>query len=291
MKELRDRVAVVTGAASGIGRGIARALAQQGTKIVLADVEPEPLEKVAQEMRSEGARVEPVCCDVSDPANMDRLRDESLTAFGAVHILCNNAGVGGGLALPIWEQPASEWNWVMGVNLDAVVLGIQRFMPVMVEQGAGGHVVNTASIAGLILGGGIYGVSKHAVVALSEAIYRDTQSRGIPIGVSVLCPGWVNTRILESERNRPETPREISEESGPILEQMRKIVETSIQTGMSPDEVGQRVVKAIQEERFYILSHDGAEWTTMIENRMRPILDGQNPQMMMPPFAGSGETS
>ncbi|MDG2050437.1 MAG: SDR family NAD(P)-dependent oxidoreductase [Myxococcota bacterium] len=288
MQDLRDRVAVVTGAASGIGRGMARALVEEGAKVVLADVEAAPLEETAAEMRASGGDVQPVCCDVSDAAAMDHLRDETLNAFGAVHVLCNNAGVGGGGTLPIWEQPASEWNWVMGVNLDAVIHGIQRFMPLMIEQGAGGHVVNTASIAGLILGGGIYGVSKHAVVALSEAIYRDTLSRGLPIGVSVLCPGWVNTRILESERNRPESPRDTPEEPDLLNAEIRKMVEMSIQNGMDPDAVGRRVVSAIHQEQFYILTHD---WTAMVENRMRPILEGRNPEMMMPPLGGADEST
>ena len=203
-------------------------------------------------------------------------------------MLCNNAGVGGGGTLPIWEQPASEWNWVMGVNLDAVIHGIQRFMPLMIEQGAGGHVVNTASIAGLILGGGIYGVSKHAVVALSEAIYRDTLSRGLPIGVSVLCPGWVNTRILESERNRPESPRDTPEEPDLLNAEIRKMVEMSIQNGMDPNAVGRRVVAAIRSNEFYILTH---EWTAMVENRMRPILEGRNPEIMIPPLGESAEST
>ncbi|MAJ59515.1 MAG: hypothetical protein CBC48_05805 [bacterium TMED88] len=288
MQDLRDRVAVVTGAASGIGRGMARALVEEGAKVVLADVEAAPLEETAAEMRASGGDVQPVCCDVSDAAAMDHLRDETLNAFGAVHVLCNNAGVGGGGTLPIWEQPASEWNWVMGVNLDAVIHGIQRFMPLMIEQGAGGHVVNTASIAGLILGGGIYGVSKHAVVALSEAIYRDTLSRGLPIGVSVLCPGWVNTRILESERNRPESPRDTPEEPDLLNAEIRKMVEMSIQNGMDPNAVGRRVVAAIRSNEFYILTH---EWTAMVENRMRPILEGRNPEIMIPPLGESAEST
>ena len=134
MKELRDRVAVVTGAASGIGLGMARALADEGAKIVLADIEQGPLSEAAAQLRESGADITPVCCDVSDESSMDALRDETLAAYGAVHVLCNNAGVGGGLPLPIWEQPADEWNWVMGVNFDAVLHGIRRFVPLMIEQ-------------------------------------------------------------------------------------------------------------------------------------------------------------
>ncbi len=280
MEQLRDRVAVVTGAASGIGLGMARALAAEGAKVVLADIEAGPLEAAAAGLRETGAKVTPVRCDVADAASVDALRDETLSVYGAVHVLCNNAGVGGGLPLPIWEQPAEEWDWVMGVNLDGVIHGIQRFVPLMVEQGEGGHVVNTSSIAGLAAGNGIYGVSKHAVVALSESMYRDAQMRGLPIGVSVLCPGWVSTRIMESERNRPEAPREVPEALVAITQQMRALVDEQVSQGMDPDEVGRQVVAAIREERFYILTHP---WQAMIESRMRHILDGTNPEAVMPP--------
>jgi NAD(P)-dependent dehydrogenase (short-subunit alcohol dehydrogenase family) len=257
MKELRDRVAVVTGGASGIGLGMARALADAGAKLVLADIEEEPLSAATKALREAGAEAVGVRCDVSDASSVDALRDETLSSYGAVHVLCNNAGVGGGNPAPIWDQPTEEWDWVMGVNLDGVIHGIQRFVPVMVEQGVPGHVVNTASIAGLVNGAGIYGVTKHAVVALSEAMYRDAQARGLPIGVSVLCPGWVNTRIHEAERNRPEAPRETQAPLDPIVQQMRDFVVQQIQQGMDPKDVGRQVVAAIRENRFYILTHPG----------------------------------
>lgn len=280
MKELRDRVAVVTGGASGIGLGIAKALAAEGAKLVIADIQADAIQPACDVLRQEGAEAVGVCCDVSDPASVDALRDEALTTFGAVHVLCNNAGVAGGNPAPIWEQPPDEWDWVMGVNVQGVIHGIQRFVPVMIEQGAGGHVVNTASIAGLIEGGGIYGVSKHAVVALSEAMHRDLAQRGLPIGVSVLCPGWVNTRIMESERNRPEAPRETSESDDPLNQLMRDHVAEQIRKGLDPLEVGRIVVAAIHEERFYVLTH---AWEDMIRNRMEHILEGKNPEAIMPP--------
>jgi len=288
MKELQKRVAVVTGGASGIGLGMAKALAAEGARLVLGDIEPGPVEAAAAALREDGAEAVGVTCDVSDPASLDRLRDETLSTYGAVHVLCNNAGVGGGNPAPIWDQPPDEWDWVMGVNLHGVVHGIQRFVPVMVEQGEGGHVVNTASIAGLIEGGGIYGVTKHAVVALSEAMHRDARLRGLPIGVSVLCPGWVNTRILESERNRPEAPRETPESANPLLQQARELATQAVRQGMDPDEVGRLVVEAIRSERFYILTHP---WEAMIRNRMEHILAGQNPEAMMPPGLGGDDPS
>jgi NAD(P)-dependent dehydrogenase (short-subunit alcohol dehydrogenase family) len=271
VEQIRDRVAVVTGGASGIGLGMARALAGAGAKLVLADIEQEPLEAAARGLADDGADVVGVVCDVADPKSVDRLRDETLSAFGAVHVLCNNAGVGGDSTSAIWEQPAGEWDWVMGVNLRGVIHGIQRFMPLMVEQGAG-----------------IYGVTKHAVVALSESIYRDVQMRGLPIGVSVLCPGWVNTRIMESGRNRPEAPRPAEAAPNPMLQQFFDAFAEQVRNGMDPDEVGRLVVAAIEEERFYVLPH---RWEEMIRNRLEHILEGKNPvPIMAPGLAGDGAT-
>ena len=288
MKELRDRVAVVTGGASGIGLGMARALAGAGAKVVLADIEPEPLEEAARDLRDGGAEAIGVSCDVSDPSSVDALRDEALSAYGAVHVLCNNAGVGGGSPAPIWDQPPDEWDWVMGVNLNGVIHGIQRFVPVMVEQGDGGHVVNTASMAGLVTGGGIYGVTKHAVVALSEAMFRDAKLRRLPIGVSVLCPGWVSTRIHESERNRPEAPRATPESLSPFVQKVREHAVEQIRKGMDPDEVGRVVLAAIREERFYVLTHP---WQALIRGRMEHILDGRDPAMLLPPGFAQDDAS
>ena len=167
MQEFEGRVAVVTGGGSGIGRGIAAALAAKGMKIVLADIERQVLEKTADELRASGAEVVGIECDVSKQESVDELAKGALDAFGAVHVLCNNAGVGGGGPAATWEASLDDWNWVLGVNLMGVVHGNRSFVPIILEQGQGGHVVNTASIAGLMIGGGIYGVTKHAVVALS----------------------------------------------------------------------------------------------------------------------------
>jgi NAD(P)-dependent dehydrogenase (short-subunit alcohol dehydrogenase family) len=283
MENLRDRVAVVTGGASGIGLGMARAFADAGAKLVLADIEPEPLEAAVNALRDAGAEAIGVRCDVADASSVDALRDETLSTYGAVHVLCNNAGVGGGTPAPIWDQPPDEWDWVMGVNFSGVLHGIQRFVPAILEHGEGGHVVNTASIAGLIEGGGIYGVSKHAVVALSESMYRDAQLRGLPLGVSVLCPGWVNTRILEAERNRPEAPRPTPESENPMVQQFRQVAANLVKGGMDPDAVGRQVVDAIRTDRFYILTH---RWEDMVRNRMEHILEGRNPEPKMPPGMG-----
>ena len=283
MKDLRDRVAVVTGGASGIGRGMAARFAEAGMKLVLADVEAPALEAAVAELRRSGVTVLSALCDVSKPASVESLAQQAFDEFGAVHVLCNNAGVAGGMPKPIWEQSLEDWSWVMGVNLMGVVHGLRSFVPRMLQQGIEGHVVNTASMAGLIPGAGIYGVSKHAVVALSESLSNELLLQGAKLKVSVLCPGWVNTRIIESERNRPEAPREAPGPLAPQLELARRAVAELIAGGLDPLEVGDVVVEAIRAERFYVLTHP--TWKNMIEHRMQNILQGRAPVGVPPPGA------
>ncbi len=280
MEILNGRVAVVTGGASGIGRGMAEAFIAEGMKVVLADIERSALDATTEQLSSQGAEVVGIECDVSKPESVDDLAKAALDAFGAVHVLCNNAGVAGGGVGPSWERPLSDWDWVLGVNLMGVIHGIRSFVPILLEQGDDGHIVNTASIAGLLHGGGSYGVSKHGVVALSESLFAELALLAPKIGVSALCPGWVNTRIIESERNRPEAPREVSSEQAPQAEAMRKIVTDLIADGLDPREVGDIVVKAIRVRRFYVFTHD---WQHMIEHRMQNILHDRDPVGSMPP--------
>ncbi len=279
MKEFKGRVAVVTGGASGIGRGIAEALAARGMKIVLADIEQPVLDKTAEELRASGAEVVGIVCDVSKQESVDHLARASLDAFGAVHVLCNNAGVAGGGPAATWEASLDDWTWVLGVNLMGVVHGIRSFVPIILEQAQGGHIVSTASMAGLMVGGGIYGVTKHAVVALSESLWNEFSARGSPIGVSVLCPGWVNTHIMESERNRPEAPRPDPGETPAEFEILRQFVENQIKQGMDPREAGEIVADAIRDERFYVLTH---AWQNLVEHRMRNILQDGDPTRAVP---------
>jgi NAD(P)-dependent dehydrogenase (short-subunit alcohol dehydrogenase family) len=282
MEEFEGRVAVVTGGASGIGLGMARAFAGEGMKIVLADIEADPLSEAVTLLEDAGASVSGVVCDVSQQAAVDQLRDEALSKFGAVHVVCNNAGVGGSVApVPIWERTAEEWEWVMGVNLMGVIHGMRSFVPVMIEQGEGGHVVNTASIAGLIPGGGIYGVTKHAVVSLTESLFQGLSVTGQTVGASVLCPGWVNTRILESERNRAEAPRDVPTELNPDMQVIFKAIEGFVANGLDPLDVGRLVVDAIRSHRFYVLTHP--HWKHMIERRTANILEDQDPIGEPPP--------
>lgn len=286
MKELQGRVAVVTGGASGIGLGMARTFAKERMKLALADVEAEPLARAVRGLADAGAEVVGFECDVSQAASVEALRDRVLTAHGAVHVVCNNAGVAGAASGATWEAPLDEWDWVMGVNLMGVIHGIRTFVPVMIEQGAPGHVVNTASMAGLMPGMGIYGVTKHAVVALSESMYGELKGRALPIGVSVLCPAWVRTRIMESERNRPESPRPAPGEQAPEAAMMRNIVAGLIEAGLDPDVVGRRVADAIRTERFYVLTHPN--WKNTIRNRMENILAERDP-IGVPPAGGTEE--
>jgi NAD(P)-dependent dehydrogenase (short-subunit alcohol dehydrogenase family) len=280
MKDLNGRVAVVTGGASGIGRGMVEAFIDEGMKIVIGDVEQAALDKTVAELKDAGADVVGAVCDVSEQASVDAMAKTALDTFGAVHVLCNNAGVVGSSAGRSWERPLEDWNWVMGVNVNGVVHGIRSFVPIMLEQGDEAHVVNTASIAGLVGGGGAYGVSKSACVALSEGLFGELALAGPNVGVSVLCPGWVRTRILESERNRPESPRETPDEVEPLTEMMRKVAEAAVEKGLDPREVGNIVVDAIKSRRFYILTHP---WQDMIEHHAKNILEGRDPVGLMPP--------
>ena len=253
------RVAVVTGAASGIGLGLARRFAAEGLRVVLADVEEPALAKAAASIAESGASVLAVATDVADRRSVEALRDAALSRFGAVHVVCNNAGVGGPHG-PLWECPPAEWDWVLGVNLNGVMNGVRAFMPVLLSQDAG-HLVNTSSIFGVFAGTlGPYGVSKHAVTALTETLYFNLQSQGVAhVGVSVLCPGAVRTNFGTSSRNRPAWagpaeagqagPAEAERASAERFDQLAAL-------GASPAEVAGMVLDGIRSRRFYILTSD-----------------------------------
>src|ERR1700758_2393124 len=251
----QGRVAVVTGAASGIGQGLAERFAAEGMHVVMADVEEPALSKAAAEVAGTGASVLPVVTDVSDRAAVEALRDKALPAFGAVHVVCNNAGVGGPHG-PLWECPPGEWDWVLGVNLEGVMNGVRAFMPVLLEQDAG-HMVNTSSIFGVFAGTlGPYGVSKHAVAALTETLYFNLTAQGVShVGVSVLCPGAVRTNFGTSARNRPPAAGppavggEAEQESAERFDRLSA-------AGASPAEVAAIVVDGIRTRRFYLLTSE-----------------------------------
>jgi NAD(P)-dependent dehydrogenase (short-subunit alcohol dehydrogenase family) len=256
------RVAVVTGAASGIGFGLAQRFAAEGLHVVMADVEEPALSKAAARIAESGASVLPVATDVADLAAVEALRDAALSRFGAVHVVCNNAGVGGSHG-PLWECPPGEWDWVLGVNLNGVMNGVRAFMPVLLGQDAG-YLVNTSSIFGVFAGTlGPYGVSKHAVTALTETLYFNLKSQGVAhVGVSVLCPGAVQTNFGASSRNRPAwagpaAPRDQAEQASAARFDRLAVL------GASPQEVAGMVLDGIRSRRFYILTSD---------NRNRAVL-------------------
>jgi NAD(P)-dependent dehydrogenase (short-subunit alcohol dehydrogenase family) len=274
MKEFKDKVAVITGAASGIGRALAERCVQEGMKVVLADVELETLTKAAASMKASGASVLAVRTDVSQAKDIETLAQKVLAAFGAVHLLCNNAGVA--LEAATWESTLAEWEWIMGVNLWGVIHGVRVFVPLMLAQDVECHVVNTASMAGLISGPGVgaYKVTKHGVVALSETLHHDLAERRAKVKVSVLCPGIVNTRILESARNRPEH----IPPTGPLdpaCEARWEALRQLVPAGMPPGQVADAVFEAVRKDQFYILTHpDGKE---AVRTRMEDILQERNP--------------
>ena len=277
MKSFSGKVAVVTGAASGIGRAIAEYAGRREMKLVLADIEGPALEAVAKELRETGTDVLAVQTDVSNAAEMDALAEKTLETFNGVHLLVNNAGVGAGSS--VWDSTLADWQWVIGVNLWGVIHGCRVFIPVMLRQGEDGHVVNTASIAGLIDGNPIapYHVTKHAVVALSEHIYYSFKEMQAKVGVSVLCPGFVRTEIMACNRNRPPELQNPSRLDKPSLayEQIIESMVQAVEAGMNPEEVASIVFESIEAERFYILPHD--EFDPYIRSRMESILSRKNP--------------
>ena len=271
MENLRGKVAVITGGASGIGKAVATRSAAEGMKLVLADIEEPVLEATARELAAEGAEVRAVVTDVSDAASVRALRDETLQHFGGAHLIHNNAGVGVGG--PIWEITEDEWRWILGVNLWGVVHGINAFVPVLLEQGEG-HVVNTASIAGLTStpGLGPYTATKHAVVAISESLFKDLRAAGAPIGVSVLCPGFVQTGIGQSDRNRPDWA---PEHDPATAAERTSFIQAMVDAGIEPRTVADRVLDAVYDGTFYILTHP--ELTPALALRHEDILEGRQP--------------
>ncbi len=283
MEQFEGRVAVVTGAASGIGLGLAHRAAAEGMSVVMADVEPEALARAAGEVASGGAEVLAVTCDVTDEGSVAELARRVSEAHGACDLLFNNAGVSAGG--PMWEVSEADWDWVIGVNLLGVARCIRHLVPPMITEG-GGHVVNTASMAGLsaMPSTGPYSASKHAVVSMSEILAHDLALAGADVGVSVLCPGWVVTGLMESDRNRPGGPRDEEPDSEPSPEQeaFRDAVRSAFESGISPAEVAITVFEAVREGRFWILTHE--DWNRVAEVRCRDILEGRAPTLELWPI-------
>ena len=278
MQNLKNKVAVITGAAEGIGKALATALAAENMKLVLADINANKLTETVAEIAATGTEVIGVHTDVSQSAQVDALAAAAFSYFGKVHLLINNAGVA--LAKNAWETTEQDWNWVMGINLYGVTHALRAFIPRMLLNGEEGHVVNTASIAGLISVPSLssYNVSKFAVVALSEGLQHDLTLRGANLNVSVLCPGWVNTRIAESERNRATEDRTDVTLIDKVSSKMGMAVMKAVQAGISAEEVASATLDAIKNKQFYILTHPHT--LKGVEIRMQDILQNRTPTLL-----------
>lgn len=274
MDAFEGKVAVVTGAASGIGAALARAFAAEGMRVVVADVDEPGAERVAAELRGRGAEATAVRVDVANADQVDELATATLERYGAVHLVCNNAGVGGGG--PMTELDPAEWSHVLGVNLWGVIHGVRAFLPHLLAQDEG-HVVNTASVAGLFAAPfmGPYSVSKFGVVALSETLFHELALAGSRVGVSVLCPSWVRTGIAAAVRRRRGAMP-----AGEGGTDMLSVLDAVIEAGMDPDEVAAQVVAAVRDGAFYVLTHPSTD--PAVRRRMEAILARERPPFVMP---------
>jgi NAD(P)-dependent dehydrogenase (short-subunit alcohol dehydrogenase family) len=279
MKELKGKVAAVTGAASGLGRSMALAFAAEGMDVALADVDQANLGPVEEAVQAKGARAITLRVDVSKPEQVDAFRDQTLARLGAIHVVCNNAGVSPLGA--VWENTSTDWQWILGVNLWGVINGVRAFTPYLIAQNEG-HIVNTASVSGLIAppGSGAYNATKHAVVALSETLYHDLRERNSAVGVSVLCPAYVPTGIVDSERSRPDELRNPPHELSASARAREAMLRKAVTSGkISADQVAQAVVGAVKDDRFYILTHPRIK--AAIRARMEAILEERAPSNPM----------
>ena len=279
MHDFEGKVAVVTGAASGIGFALAARFAQEGMKVVLADVEAPALEAAVTKLRQQEHDVLGVVTDVSKPEAVEALAQRTLETYGKVHVLCNNAGVAGagGSSGPVWEKTANDWQWAFGVNLWGAINGIHAFLPSMLAHGEEGHVVSTASIAGVTSNVfGIYGVTKHAVVALSEYLYHSLRETDAKIGASVLCPSFVATNLGASDRNRPaELQSEVARASAPPTWQNDPAVLNARDKRIDAAQAADIVFEAIRDNRFWIFTD--TEMDATIRARVEGMIARRNP--------------
>jgi NAD(P)-dependent dehydrogenase (short-subunit alcohol dehydrogenase family) len=300
MKEFAGKVAVVTGAASGIGLALAHRFGELGMHVVLADVQEDALDAAGKALGQQGGKVLTVPTDVRKAHDVAGLASATLEAFGAVHVVCNNAGVFGGAGY-CWDAPLEDYEWVLGVNLWGVVHGIRTFVPILLEQDTEGHIVNTASMAAVTSGplSAIYYMSKHAVLSASESLYHELTQRQSKIGVSALCPEGIATQINRSERNRPDSLRSPalassshepagshkgvpSNDGGlsPEGQLVQDALDQLMASGTSPSVIAERVVAAIRDNRFYVLSEDA--WRQSCDTRLEDIRLARNPTFVVP---------
>ncbi len=282
MKDFKNKVAVITGAASGIGLGLAKLSVEKEMRVVLADVEAEALAEAQAELSASGADVTAIVADVANKEDVKALTQTTVDAYGGVDLLINNAGVAAGSSL--WESTSNDCQWVIGVNLWGVIHCIRQFVPIMLAQNTAGHIVNTSSIAGLTTyhPSALYHLTKHGIVALSEQLHHDLAIRGANIKVSVLCPGFVNTKIMDAERNRPEAYQNdlAAAKQDARLNELEDIFRQMVAAGMPPSTVAERVFEAIVEEKFFVFTHP--ELKPLIQTRLEDVLEERNP--VLPPM-------
>jgi NAD(P)-dependent dehydrogenase (short-subunit alcohol dehydrogenase family) len=267
--ELTGKVGVVTGAASGIGRAMAHRFGSEGMHVVLADIDGDSLDEAVHELTARGVEAVGHVTDVALAGDVEDLAAATLETFGAVHVVCNNAGIGGGG--PVAGFDVEAWRRIIDIDLWGVLHGMRVFLPMLIEQGEG-HVVNTASAAGLFSAPfmGPYAVSKHGVVAISEGAFHELSMVAPGVAISVLCPGWVRTNIVAGM-----APGEPDEPVDPMAEVMRETLRTRLETGMDPAHVADQVVDAIVHRRFYILTHP--DTGAVVRKRMEAIISGDDP--------------
>jgi NAD(P)-dependent dehydrogenase (short-subunit alcohol dehydrogenase family) len=279
LTEFDGKTAVVTGAASGIGRALCERFASLGMRVVMADIEADRLRESAKQIEATGANVLAMRIDVSQADELSRLAEATLERFGGVHVVCNNAGVfAGGLT---WDAIGTDWEWVLGVNVYGVLHGIRAFVPIMLEQNEPGHIVNTCSMAGLISTpfSGAYNVSKHAALSLTETLYHELRMKASPVGCSALCPELIRTGIANSDRNRPAHLKRPDDAGTPEMELVENAIRTTIETGLDPAVMAERVHQGIKTDRFYLLAEEGTNWDAACLARLEDIRLRRNPTL------------
>lgn len=280
MQELSGKVAVITGGASGIGLAMARRFAAEGMRVVLADIDEVSLRSAEAHLAEGGAEVLAVVCDTSLEADLYALAAATMERFGGAHVLCNNAGVvGRGDA---WRGPMNAWEWVIGVNLYGVIHGVRAFLPIMEDQGEG-HIVNTASMAGLVAmpGAAPYNVTKTGVVALTEGLYLELLATGSPVRVSALCPGFVKTNLLDGQRWADRLGDDPGTAQSPMGQIIDVVLRQGLEDGIEPGDVAEQVIQAIRNEQFWILTHPESRQHPV--ERMQRAARQENPGLDMSP--------
>jgi NAD(P)-dependent dehydrogenase (short-subunit alcohol dehydrogenase family) len=272
MQDIEGKVAVVTGAASGIGRGLAERFAREGMKVVMSDIDADALAVAVQALRHAEHDVLGVVADVAQPESVEALARQALEAYGKVYVVCNNAGVLNS-ASTLWDASVRDWQWMFGVNVWGVINGIRTFTPILLAQDEEGWIVNTASIAGLGAGSSIYSVTKHAVVAITETLYFQLKAQGAKVGCSVLCPTWVNTNLKAAEAHRPDdlrNPGQAGNATG------WDFLWERLAEGMSPEELAGLVVEGVRREQFYVIPDDYnvegfRQWAENVAAKRNPV--------------------